>query len=136
MTIADISIASSLTMPTLLNITYDDYPRIQNWLKRVHELPEWQSVDEKFSDLRIEIQKKLKSDGKLWILLISETEIYMQVQNKWMNKLKISFKQISNCPELSFRPFERIKMSILILFLNPISMIFLAELIDRYPKFS
>ena len=65
MTIADISIASSLTMPTLLNINYDDYPKIQNWLKRVHELPEWQSVDKKFADLRVEIQKKLKSDGKL-----------------------------------------------------------------------
>ena len=65
MTIADISIASSLTMPTLLNITYDDYPKIQNCLKRVHALPEWQSVDEKFADLRVEIKKKLKSDEKL-----------------------------------------------------------------------
>ena len=52
-------------MPTLLNITYEDYPKIQNWLKRVHELPEWQSVDGKFADLRVDIQKNLKSDGKL-----------------------------------------------------------------------
>ena len=52
-------------MPTLLNITYDDYPKIQNWLKRVHQLPEWKSVDEKFADLRVQIQKQLKSDGKL-----------------------------------------------------------------------
>ena len=65
MTIADISIASSLTMPTLLNITYDEYPKIQDWLKRVHALPEWKSVDKKFAELRVEIQKKLKSEGKL-----------------------------------------------------------------------
>ena len=68
-------------MPTLLNITYDDYPKIQNWLKRVHELPEWKSVDQKFADLRVQIQKQLKSDGKLWILPMSKTEITMQVQN-------------------------------------------------------
>ena len=65
MTIADISIAASLTMPTLLNISYDAYPKIQNWLNRVHALPEWQSVDGKFADLRTEIQKKLESEEKL-----------------------------------------------------------------------
>ena len=52
MTIADISIASSLTMPTLLNVNYDEYPKINNWLQRVQMLPEWKVVDKKFAELR------------------------------------------------------------------------------------
>ena len=65
MTIADISIASSLTITTILNFNLDKHAGIKNWLERVHKLPEWQSVDKKFAELRNEIQQKLKSEGKL-----------------------------------------------------------------------
>ena len=65
MTIADISIASSLTMPTLLNINYDDYPKINNWLQRVQMLPEWKVVDKEFAGIRTEIQRKMRAEGKI-----------------------------------------------------------------------
>ena len=65
MTIADISIASSLTMPTLLNINYDDYPKINNWLQRVQMLPEWKVVDKEFAEIRTEMQRKMRAEGKI-----------------------------------------------------------------------
>ena len=65
MTIADISIASSLTMPTLLNINYDDYSKINNWLQRVQMLPEWKVVDKEFAEIRTEIQRKMRAEGKI-----------------------------------------------------------------------
>ena len=65
MTIADISIASSLTMPTLLNINYDHYPKINNWLQRVQMLPEWKVVDKEFAEIRTEMQRKMRAERKI-----------------------------------------------------------------------
>ena len=35
-TIADISIAASLSMPTLMNQTFEAYPKVDAWLKTMN----------------------------------------------------------------------------------------------------
>ena len=52
-------------MPTLLNISYDQYPKIKVWLGRIHSLDAWKTVDKKFANLRTEMQKQFKADGKI-----------------------------------------------------------------------
>ena len=88
-TIADISIAKSLSMPTLMNQTFEAYPKVDAWLKtmnvslvlfgrivrRAHHgreidtyfqaFPEMQAVDARFQPARAQIQEKLKKEGKL-----------------------------------------------------------------------
>ena len=43
LTIADISIATTLTMPTLLDEDgeYTRYPKIASWLAKIHSTEEW-----------------------------------------------------------------------------------------------
>ena len=57
-TIADISIAATLTMPTLLNEDgkYDRFPRISKWLKTMHQSDAWKTVDEKFQAGRLKLK--------------------------------------------------------------------------------
>ena len=59
MTIADISIAATLTMPTLLNENgkYERFDRVAKWLGRIHQLPEWCEVDEMFQAGRLKVKK-------------------------------------------------------------------------------
>ena len=62
MTIADISIAVSLTMPTVLDQDYSKYPKLSDWLTRMHSHQHWKTVDARFQpcrqDLKTKIQKK------------------------------------------------------------------------------
>lgn len=73
-TIADISIAISLTMPTILDVSYEKYEKLSGkikipikklnftlaWLGRIHALPEWKTVDDKFQPGRKMLQEKMK----------------------------------------------------------------------------
>jgi len=65
MTIADISIAASLSMPSLMNQTFEAYPKVDAWLKTMNAFPEMQAVDARFQPARAQIQEKLKKEGKL-----------------------------------------------------------------------
>merc|ERR1711990_727493 len=64
-TIADISIAMSLSMPTLMNQNFDKYQKVSAWLKTMNEFPEMKEVDARFQPARAAMQEKLKKDGKL-----------------------------------------------------------------------
>ena len=57
--IADISIAATLTMPTLLHEDgkYERFERIAAWLGRIHQLPEWCEVDDMFQAGRLKVKK-------------------------------------------------------------------------------
>jgi len=59
MTIADISIAATLTMPTLLNEDgkYDRFPRVSKWIKIMIQFEEWKKVDEKFQAGRQKLKR-------------------------------------------------------------------------------
>ena len=58
-TIADIGIAVSLTMPTIVNADYSKYEKLSAWLGRMHATAEWKQVDEKFQPGRKEIMAKI-----------------------------------------------------------------------------
>ena len=63
MTIADISIAASLTMPSVLDEDYSKYPKLSNWLNRMHSHPHWKTVDAKFEPSRQELKNKVQAAG-------------------------------------------------------------------------
>ena len=62
LTIADISIATTLTMPTLLDEDgeYTRYPKIASWLAKIHSTEEWKEVDKKFQIGRSKVRKDSK----------------------------------------------------------------------------
>jgi len=35
-----------LFWPNYINVTWDDYPGIKSWLKRIQELPHWAAPEE------------------------------------------------------------------------------------------
>ena len=59
-TIADISIAATLTMPTLLNEDgkYHRFPRISQWIKNMHEFDAWKKVDTKFQAGKLKLKTR------------------------------------------------------------------------------
>ena len=61
MTIADMSIAVSLTMPEIISVTYEKYPNISAWLGKMHAHDEWKEVQAKFEGPKKEFQDKLAS---------------------------------------------------------------------------
>ena len=61
MTIADMSLAISLTMPEIINVIYDKYPKISAWLGKMHAHAEWKEVQAKFETPKKEFQAKLAS---------------------------------------------------------------------------
>ena len=50
MTIADISIAASLSMPSLMNQTFEAYPKVDAWLKTMNVSLNWISWPESKMD--------------------------------------------------------------------------------------
>jgi len=48
MTIADISISYSLTMPTLLGFSYEKYEKVNSFIKKMGECKKWQEVNAPF----------------------------------------------------------------------------------------
>jgi len=45
-TLADLSMCGYLFWPEHIGLTWDDYPGIQAWLKRIQELPHWASPED------------------------------------------------------------------------------------------
>ena len=61
MTIADVSVAISLTMPEIINVTYEKYPVLSKWLETMHSHSEWAEVAAQFEPPKKLFQEKLAS---------------------------------------------------------------------------
>ena len=59
MTIADVSIAISLTMPEIIKADYTQYANLSKWLKTMHSHTEWQEVQAKFEPPKQQLIAKL-----------------------------------------------------------------------------
>ena len=91
MTIADISIAASLSMPSLMNQTFEAYPKVDAWLKTMNVSLNWiswpQRVENAFVESTFTIFKHLfRRSRKCKQLMLDFNQQELKSKRNWRKK--------------------------------------------------